>query len=311
MSQSFFWLPLALVVGGVLLAGCGATAPVVDSISTPDTLQTDESGSFQATIKNRDKADEPLTYEWQFGSGEMGSGLSTTHAYESPDQYTVRFIAKNKGGADSVRAQVRVVRPPQPARIASINVTPNPANVGEQVSFSSNVQGDRPITYRWDFGGGTTAAGMSTTYTYESEGEYSVQLQASNDAGSASRSVTVRVKKPLPDICQSVSEMGTAFFGRNSSTLTDEAKKSLRENSDILSKCSNVTVQVEGFAAPDERNGSALSADRAQAVADFYRNQGVSQSRITTRNEGIVKGVSTKKGGSQQYRRVDSIPKRG
>lgn len=310
ITKPSFWLPLVLVVGGVLFAGCGATAPVVESITTPDTLQTDESGSFQATIKNQDKADEPLTYEWQFGNGEMNSGRSTTHAYGSSGQYTVRFKAENEGGADSTSAQVQVVRRPQPARITSINATPNPVDIGEQVRFSSNVQGDRPLTYLWEFGGGDTSSGASATYTYSSAGEYSVRLQASNDAGSASRSVTVNVERPLPDICRTVTEMSSAFFGPNSSTLTDEAKASLRENNEILSKCPDVTVRVEGFAAPDERNGNNLSADRTQAVAEFYQEQGVSQSRIMTRNEGEVKGVSTKRGGSRQYRRVDSIPER-
>jgi outer membrane protein OmpA-like peptidoglycan-associated protein len=108
----------------------------------------------------------------------------------------------------------------------------------------------------------------------------------------------------------SVSEMNSAFFGRNSSTLTDEAQKSLQENVDILSQCPNLTVGVEGFAAPGERNAQSLSEDRAQAVADFYSNNGVDNGRISTSGEGRVEGVTTKKGGTREYRRADSIPQR-
>jgi outer membrane protein OmpA-like peptidoglycan-associated protein len=104
--------------------------------------------------------------------------------------------------------------------------------------------------------------------------------------------------------------MNSAFFGRNSSTLTDEAKSNLMENSDILSQCPNLSVKVEGFAAPGERNAQSLSQDRAQAVADFYSNNGVESSRVDASGQGRVQGVNTKKGGTREYRRADSVPQR-
>ena len=309
-SFSTLWLPALLLFGGLFLAGCGATAPVVNSINTPDTLETGESGTFEAAIQNQQDADEPLTYTWDYGDGSTGSGLLTNHSYGSTGQYTVLFRASNEGGADSARATVRVVRPPQPAQITSINANPNPVDAGNQVQFSSNVQGDSPLEYSWSFGDGNSASGSSATHTYESAGQYTVQLEASNNVGQDSRSVTVRVNRALPEICMSVSEMNSAFFGRNSSTLTDEAEKSLQENSDILSQCPNLSVKVEGFAAPGERNAQSLSEDRAQAVADFYTNNGVESGRISMSGEGRVEGVTTKKGGTREYRRADSIPQR-
>ena len=309
-SFSTFWLPALLILGGLVLAGCGSTAPVVSSINTPDTLETGESGTFEATIDNQQDADTPLTYTWEYGDGSTGSGLLTNHSYGSTGQYTVLFRASNEGGADSSRAQVTVVTPPQPAQITSINATPNPVDAGDQVEFSSNVQGDSPLSYNWSFGDGNSASGQSATHTYESAGQYTIRLEASNNVGQDSRTTTVRVNRALPEICMSVSEMNSAFFGRNSSTLTDEAQKSLQENVDILSQCPNLSVSVEGFAAPGERNSQSLSEDRAQAVADFYSNNGVEGSRISTSGEGRVEGVTTKKGGTREYRRADSIPQR-
>jgi outer membrane protein OmpA-like peptidoglycan-associated protein len=305
---SSFWLPIFLVFGGLLLAGCGSTAPVVDSINTPDTLETDESGTFEAAIQNQEDADEPLTYTWSFGDGSTGSGLLTNHSYSSTGEYTIQFRASNEGGADSSSATVTVVTPPQPASIASINANPNPVDAGNRVRFSSNVSGDSPIDYSWSFGDGNSATGSSPTHTFESEGQYTVQLEASNNVGQDTRSVTVRVNPDLPEICTTVSEFNSAFFGRNSSTLTDEGQKSLQENADILSQCSNLSVRVEGFAAPGERNAQSLSEDRAQAVADYYSENGVESSRITTSGEGEVSGVTSKKGGTREYRRADSIP---
>jgi PKD repeat protein len=309
-QYSSLWFPVLLLVGGFLLAGCGATAPVVNSVNTPDTLEAGESGTFEATIENQEDADEPLTYTWDYGDGATGSGLLTNHSYNSTGEYTVQFRASNEGGADSSTASVTVVEPPQPAQITSINANPNPVDAGNQVRFSSNVQGDSPISYSWDFGDGNTASSSSPSHTFEEAGQYSVELEASNNVGQDSRSVTVRVNRALPEICTTVSEFNSAFFGRNSSTLTDEAESSLQENADILSQCPNLTVRIEGFAAPGERNAQSLSEDRAQAVADFYSDNDVESSRITTSGEGEVSGVTSKKGGTREYRRADSIPQR-
>jgi len=74
-----FWLSGLLVAGGVLLSGCGATAPVVDSIETPDTLRVGQSGTFQAVLGNEQQADRPLTHTWRYGDGSSGSGLQAEH----------------------------------------------------------------------------------------------------------------------------------------------------------------------------------------------------------------------------------------
>ena len=309
-QYSSLWLPILLLFGGLFLAGCGATAPVVNSINTPDTLETGESGNFRASIENEEDADEPLTYTWDYGDGSTGSGLNTSKAYNSTGQYTVLFSASNEGGADSSRAMVTVVRPPQPAQITSINANPNPVDAGNQVNFSSNVQGDSPISRSWSFGDGSSSMSSSPTHTYEEPGQYTARLETSNNVGSDTRTVTIRVNRVLPEVCTTVSELSSAFFESNSSTLTEEARGSLQENADILSQCPNISVRIEGFAAPGERNEQSLSEDRAEAVADFYQSSGVPGSRIMTSGQGQVEGVTTKKGGTRQYRRADSVPQR-
>jgi outer membrane protein OmpA-like peptidoglycan-associated protein len=201
-----------------------------------------------------------------------------------------------------------VVPPPQPASITSINASPNPVDEGESVRFSANVQGDSPIDREWSFGDGSSSMSRSPTHTYQEPGQYTARLQASNNVGEDSRTVTVRVNRVLPQVCTTISEMNSAFFEYNSSTLTDEAQQSLQENADILSKCPNLSVRIEGFAAPGERNAQSLSEDRAEAVSGFYDDEGVPGNRIMTTGQGQVEGVTTKKGGTRQYRRADSIP---
>lgn len=303
-----YWLPLLLVLGGLFVAGCGPTAPEIISTSGPDELQAGDSGRFDAEI-NED-ADEPLTYTWNFGDGSTGSGLSANHSYSSAGEYQVVFTAENEGGTARDTLMVNVTRPPQPARITTVNANPNPATEGESVRFSSNVRGDSPLSYEWDFGDGNMGSGQSASHTYDEPGQYTVSLTASNNVGEDTRTLNLTVERDLPAICTTVSEFNSAFFSRNSSTLTDDAESSLTENADILNQCPNLSVRIEGYAAPGERSPESLSEDRARAVSQFYQDNDVAASKITTSAEGEVGGVTSKKGGTRQFRRADSIPVR-
>lgn len=281
--------------------------PQVIALDGPNSVQVGESTTFAATV-NEDEADRPLSYQWQFGDGNTGSGLTASHTYSEPGTYTVSFTASNDVGEANESLSVEVVPVPEPALITSVNVNPNPADEGQTVRFNSNVQGEPPISREWSFGDGSSAMSESPTHTYEDPGEYTARLQVSNEAGEDSRTVTVQVNRALPEICTTVSELNSAFFESNSSTLTDEARKSLQENADVLSECSNLSVRIEAFAAPGERNPQSLSEDRAEAVADFYEGNGVPADRIEASGQGQVEGVTSKKGGTRQYRRADSIP---
>ena len=95
--------------------------------------------------------------------------------------------------------------------------------------------------------------------------------------------------------------------GLNSSVLTAAGERILGDNLDILQDCPNLNVRVEGLADPFERNPQELSDDRARAVQQYYTDQGVAASRIDIRGMGRASGGS-KKSGSEQFRRADTIP---
>ena len=285
-----------------------AFTPVeVLAIDGPADLEAGDEGTFSATT-NDEIATQPIEYRWDWGDGTTATGLLATHSYESAGTYTVTFTASNDGVTDSETMTVTVVPPPVPAEIVTINATPSPAATGEEVAFTSNVQGDTPITYNWDFGDGATGSGANPTHTYETAGTYEVALEVSNETGTDTRTLSLEVEPAVPAICLEITEMNSAFFDRNSSTLTDEARSQLQENADILVECANLSARIEGFAAPGERNAQELSEDRALAVEQFYLDNGIAASRLVSMGMGQVTGVTSKKGGASQYRRVDTIP---
>ena len=289
------------------------TAVQVLALECPTELQVGETATLSAS-SNLDRATPPVEFRWNFGDGTTATGEVATHSFSTAGTYTVNFTASNQGGrGTSTRScTVTVVRPPEPAEIVTVNASPQNFDVCQPttVQFSANVRGDTPIDYAWDFGDGETGTGANPTHTYSEAGTYTVTLTASNESGQTSRTLTVRAEECIPAICTEITEMNSAFFARNASTLSSEARAALQENVEILLECSNLSARIEGYASPGERNPQQLSEDRARAVEQFYLDAGVPANRLDVTGRGQVTGTTTKKEGTSQYRRVDTIPVR-
>ncbi len=62
---------------------------------------------------------------------------------------------------------------------ASASAAPNPATVGETVSFTSTVSGgSAPYTFSWQFGDGATAATQDPTHAYSTASTFPVEFEA-------------------------------------------------------------------------------------------------------------------------------------
>ena len=60
---------------------------------------------------------------------------------------------------------------------------PTQPKSGEEVTFSASADGTPPITFSWDLGDGTVAAGAMVSHTYAVPGIYTVTLTATNECG--------------------------------------------------------------------------------------------------------------------------------
>ncbi len=277
----------------------------VTSVTCPSqALRVGQSGAFSATTNA--EATQPVEMRWDFGDGSTGTGATASHSYASAGTYTVTFTATNSGSTDSGTCTVRVIAPAEIVTITANKTTVSTCDADPSITFSANVRGDAPLTYRWDFGDGTpTSAQASPSHTYANVGTYTVTLTLTNAGGSDTRTMTVTVNDDGCFDCD-ISEMASVFFDRNDSTLDEEDRRILRDNLEILQNC-DINARIEGYASRDERNPDPLSQDRANAVMQFYIDNGIAASRLTTVGMGAT-GQTTKKGGASQFRRVDTIP---
>ena len=278
------------------------------TIDGPTELETNQSGEFMASV-NED-AKEPVEISWDFGNNMMASGTSAEHAFDEPGNYSVSVTASNRKGKASVTSthDVMVMDPPVPAEIVAVVTSATSTDTQTPIDFSANVRGDAPLTYAWSFGDGSSASDPRTSHTYMQPGSYTVTLELSNEHGRDARTASIDVEVWEAGFCADLAEMNSTFFERNSSVLTEAGMDQLSDNLDILTNsCPNLTIVVEGISDPYERNGEGLSEDRANAVMQYYIDNGVESRRVSARGLGRI-AQSAKKSGAEQYRRADTIP---
>jgi outer membrane protein OmpA-like peptidoglycan-associated protein len=274
------------------------------STSCASELTVGEAGSFTASY-NQD-ASEPLTFMWDFGDGTTAQGLTASHAYLAPGTYTVTFTAEGPANTDTETCLVTVVAAP-PA-LAACRVSPTQVEPGGEVTVNATVTGTEPIDVEVDFGDGTTETALPARHTYEDEGTYTITITASNQGGTDTCTVEVEVADTF---CDELRELNTVFFEFESASLSAEARSRLDENIELLRRCPEVCVVINGYADPDERDQLVLSDRRAQAVVDYYAENGIDEGRLTARGLGEAPDCDPKEDpgpGDRSCRRAESIP---
>ena len=119
------------------------------------TVAVDASGSYDAdgTI---------VSWTWIFGDGGVAWGMTATHTYATPMNYTIMLILEdNDGLTNEMDQKVSIVdlRP-----VASFVLTTDGLTVSVDASGSWDDYGI--VGYNWNWGDGTTGTGKTATHTF-------------------------------------------------------------------------------------------------------------------------------------------------
>lgn len=118
-----------------------------------------------------------LSYAWQFGDGQSGSGLSPTHNYTQPGVYTVTLTATSSAFAckDTAEIKIKVSTPPT-VQIEALS------QCFQNVAFTASINshGSHINTLAWNLDDGSTASDTSFIHEYQNSGSYNVSLTATN-----------------------------------------------------------------------------------------------------------------------------------
>lgn len=151
------------------------SAPVINFDVTP--TSGDRTTVFNANFNGTyDPENDAISYRIDWGDGTIDNSQSASHRYQNAGTYTVTGRACDGFGACSTSS--RAVTVAFSNREPSANLTVNPKEGDTRTSFSASLTGSDPdgdsVSYRIDWGDGTTTSGSSGTHQYQSPGQYTV-----------------------------------------------------------------------------------------------------------------------------------------
>ncbi len=172
-----------------------------------------------------------------------------------------------------------------------------------QAADSTDPDGDS-LTYRWNFGDGTSADSSSGVgmHQYTRPGNYTVRLDVEDGRGgidTATGTVTIVSRQVL---------LSGVLFDVNKATLKDEGMKELGKIVTILQRDTWLNAEVVGYTdslGPEQYN-LQLSRKRAEAVAQYLQANGIAGERVDLAWKGEAEPVApnTTKAGRAQNRRT-------
>jgi PKD repeat protein len=144
---------------------CGATITTVDN----------GNGSFSFTAVN--PANTPgLTYNWNFGDGNTGTGSTVSHAYNSGGNYNVTLQVAGTGCSYSTQTAVNYMALNCDSLTAGFNSSINGLTVYFDNTSTTFPSLNVTLQSNWYFGDGNTSNFTSATHTYANPGSYMVTL---------------------------------------------------------------------------------------------------------------------------------------
>jgi chitodextrinase len=136
-------------------------------------------------------------FEWDFGDGTTGTGVTPTHTYLLGGNHTIILtITDNENNTDiDITYAIIEGESIEPSNVQPISDANGPyhGTVDDIINFdgSNSYDTDGVIAeYEWDFGDGTTNLGVTSSHIYSSVGNYTVSLTVTDDGGKTNLDIT-------------------------------------------------------------------------------------------------------------------------
>ncbi len=144
-----------------------------------------------------------IDFQWDFGDGSTGTGLSPVHTYTQKGTYTVRVTYTTKDGCQETVSKDSLITV---GNKVNVDFTANPLDVcaATPIQFTDlskgNPPADNPINeWYWQFGDGGTSGLQNPLYTFSDTGRFSVTLTVKSSGCHSWKTLInyVHVKPPI------------------------------------------------------------------------------------------------------------------
>lgn len=188
------------VTKNISVSSAPSEDPVAKFNATPTSGEVPLKVNFDAS-GSYDPDGSIVSYSWSYENGDLDFGKTTSYTFNSAGTYNVQLQVKdNDNNTDNTTKRINVNEDFNEKPKPNFTVSPNEGVVPLKVRFdaSSAVDSDgRIVNYSWGFDDGGTDSGKIVTHTFNSVGNYQVELQVTdNDGAKAMSSIKITVKKP-------------------------------------------------------------------------------------------------------------------
>ncbi|MFI7677922.1 PKD domain-containing protein [Actinophytocola sp. NPDC049390] len=152
---------------------------------TADCSATEASCAFDASASS-DPDGSVVSYGWDFGDGQSGSGVGPSHTYAEVGDYSVVLtVTDDDGKTDTVSRRVTAGEPPQTGEPPRASFTVFCQWAACDFDGGGSTDADNDIaSYAWVFGDGQTGTGVTASHTYPNrQANYTATLTVTDRGG--------------------------------------------------------------------------------------------------------------------------------
>jgi len=174
MRNLFFFAILSFVFN------VHSQVPTANFTATPLSVCEGTQVCFNASSSTTNGGPAIVTYSWDFGDGNSGTGLNVCHTYLTPGPKQVTLVVGNASGqadAEVKPAYINVLPKPN----ASFSILGQGCTVPLTLTFNNTSSTGGNFTYSWNFGNTQTSNVQNPpSQTYTAVGTYPITLQVTN-----------------------------------------------------------------------------------------------------------------------------------
>ncbi len=187
--------------------------PVASFTFSPTTPYTEQNVTFDAS-SSYDPDGTIVSYTWSYGDSATDNGLIVKHSYADNGTFTVELTVVDNDGLTDIESESITVlnRPP----VASFTESATSVSTGTVIHFNASDSHDPDgyiVSYLWDFGDGTSGAGVTTEHAYADDGLYIVTLTVTDDDGAIATVTAAKAVSNRPPTASFTENATTAYRG--------------------------------------------------------------------------------------------------
>ncbi|RXA21360.1 PKD domain-containing protein [Methanosarcina sp. MSH10X1] len=166
----------------IKVQGTASQTPVAAFTASPTSGNIPLSVSFTDTSTGT-----PTSWSWSFGDGTYSTDRNPAHTYSTQGNYTVALTVSNAAGSNTVTKTGHIsVGTTLSKPVVSFWGSQTSGTAPLTITFT-DASTNTPTAWNWNFGDGTYSTLQKPKHTYLTAGNYTVTLNASNAAGTGTK----------------------------------------------------------------------------------------------------------------------------